>query len=52
MAQPTVRISLHIAWWLRWYLAGVVTMSRTTGRQPDMGKVKYWANRAIKVVIE
>lgn len=47
MADGNVRIK--IAWWLRWYLAGVYMMALTTGAQPDMRKVGAVVKRAVKV---
>ena len=47
MATCTVRIK--IAWWLRWYLAGVQMMALTTGAQPDMRKVGAVVARAVSV---
>lgn len=47
MATCTVRIK--IAWWLRWYLAGVQMMTLATGAQPDMRKVGAMVARAVSV---
>ena len=47
MATCTVRIK--VAWWLRWYLAGVQMMTLTTGAQPDMRKVGAVVARAVSV---
>jgi hypothetical protein len=51
MASPeTLQIEVRIsfAWWLRWYLDGVVLMARMTGREPDMLKVGRWIRRGTK----
>jgi hypothetical protein len=45
----TIQMRVHIAWWLRWYLFGVVVTSRATGLQPDMAKVRWWIRRAVRV---
>lgn len=45
MAARTVRIK--VAWWLRWYLAGVQMMALTTGARPDMRKVGAVVARAV-----
>lgn len=53
MAKPlTCRVRVHRAWWLRWYLAGVVMMSLATGREPDLVKVQGWIRRGLKVKLE
>lgn len=32
--QVTIRVS--VAWWLRWYIAGVALMCRMTGCEPNI----------------
>ena len=49
--QQQIKIRVSIAWWLRWYLAGVMLMCRMTGCWPDLGKVQCWVSRAIKLRI-
>ncbi len=40
MVQQTVTVSVHIAWWVRWYLSGVAIAARMTGATPHWGKVE------------
>ena len=40
MARIAVKLSLRVAWWLRWYLAGA---------SPDMTKVERWIRRGLSV---
>jgi len=49
MAQITVKLSLRVAWWVRWYLAGVAIAARLTGATPDMTKVERWIRRGLSV---
>lgn len=49
MARITVKLSLRVAWWVRWYLAGVVIAARLTGATPDMTKVEQWIRRGLTV---
>ena len=49
MAQITVKLSLRVAWWVRWYLVGVVIAARLTGATPDMAKVERWLRRGLSV---
>ena len=47
--MATHTVSIKVAWWLRWYLAGVYMMALTTGAQPDMRKVGAMVARAVSV---
>lgn len=49
MARITVRATVKVAWWWRYYVGCVVLMSRITGLEPDVHKVGYWAARAVTV---
>ena len=49
MAQTTVKLSLRVAWWVRWYLVGVVIAARLTGAAPDMTKAERWIRRGLSV---
>lgn len=47
MAQRGMMIEVRFypAWWVRWYLAGVVIMARVTGLDPDLDRVAAWPRR-------
>ncbi|MDH2052863.1 hypothetical protein [Achromobacter marplatensis] len=49
MAQITVKLSLRVAWWVRWYLAGVGVAARLTGATLDITKVERWIRRGLSV---
>lgn len=49
MAMNDIKVTIRIAWWLRWYLYGVCWMIVITGLQPDMRKVEAWINRGVRV---
>jgi len=49
MAQVTVKLSLRVAWWVRWYLVGVVIAARLTGAAPDITRVERWIRRGLSV---
>jgi hypothetical protein len=51
MAQPTVTLSVRIAWWVRPYLAGATLFAWTFGMQPDMDKVAGTVQRGVRVVV-
>ena len=52
MAIQGIQIRISVAWWLRWYLAGVALMCRVSGADPDVDRVVYWVRRSIRMRIE
>lgn len=51
MAKSTVEIKVSMAWWLKPYLYGVVTVALLMGMQPDWDKVQRKIIRAMRVKI-
>ncbi|WP_225785630.1 hypothetical protein [Pseudomonas sp. Marseille-P9655] len=49
MDKVYVTIVYRHSWWLKYYMAGVLVVSRITGREPDMGRVSRWIERGITV---
>ncbi len=47
MAQITVKLSIRVAWWARWYLAWVVVAARLTGVPPNMVMVERGVRRGL-----
>lgn len=47
MATPTIRIT--VAWWVRWYIAGVALAASMTGANPDYDKVRAAVMRGVRV---
>ena len=47
--MPIVTVRITVAWWVRWYLAGVALASKVTGAAPDMDKVGAVVLKGIKV---
>lgn len=43
----TVTLSAHIAWWWKWYSAGLYMAMLTTGLSPDPEKVARTAVKAL-----
>jgi hypothetical protein len=39
MKQGSITLTIHVAWWLRWYIRGVALTCMLTGADPDMDKV-------------
>lgn len=51
MAQHTVTISVRVAWWVRWYLSGVMFAAWITGATPDATKAARWIRRGLSVCV-
>lgn len=51
MATSTLTLKLHVAWWLKHYLQGVVFTCTVTGCQPNMERVAHWARKACTVKV-
>lgn len=49
MTKVYATIVCRQAWWMKYYLAGVLVMYPITGREPDMGRVFRWIERGILV---
>ena len=45
----TSTITIKVAWWLRYYLMGLVLMHKLTGMQPNWGRVNHWVGKASKL---
>lgn len=52
MATNQITLSIKLAWWLKWYLRGVVFAASVTGLRPDPKRVGYWVGRAAKIEVE
>lgn len=49
MTRAELRITIKVAWWLKFYMFGVILMSRITGMSPDESKVRHYIMRGISV---
>ena len=38
--MASIKVTIRVAWWVRWYISGVALCAFITGFQPDMDKVK------------
>lgn len=52
MATNQITVSIKLAWWLKWYLRGVVFVALLSGLQPDPKRVGYWVARAVEIEVE
>ena len=48
MASPGLRVEFRSAWWLRFYLRGVLFMALTLDLEPDWEKVFRMVLRAMR----
>jgi len=51
MARVYATIVCRQTWWLKYYLAGVLVVSRLTSREPDMGRIFRWIERGVEVEV-
>ncbi|WP_445672690.1 hypothetical protein [Pseudomonas inefficax] len=51
MARMIAVIVCSHRWWLKYYLAGVLTIAKVTGSGPNPDRVAYWVGRGIKVEV-
>lgn len=42
-----VTVTIHVAWWVKPYLCGVLLTAWLTGRQPDPDRVRAWVQRGM-----
>lgn len=47
--MQTLRLTVHLRWWFRLYLYGLVTVAYLSGRTPDPAKVQRMVSRAVVV---
>lgn len=52
MATRSIRISVSVAWWWRWYVASIALASCLTGLPLNMDKVAHWARRSVRLRVE
>lgn len=50
--MQTVRLHIHLRWWFRFYLHGLVTVAYLSGKAPDPDMVKRVVERAVVVKAE
>ena len=49
MTMVPIKVTIRIAWWVRWYISGVALCAFITGAQPDMEKIKAKVMKGIKI---
>jgi hypothetical protein len=49
MTIISMTVSIRVAWWLKWYLRGVIAMSHLTGLPPNEKRVLHWSMKAVSI---
>lgn len=49
MARVSLELTVRVAWWVRWYLAGVLLVARLAGLEPNWIKVLAAVERGIRM---
>lgn len=49
MASNQITLKLTVAWWLRYYIYGVVLMCWMTGCEPRADRLGYWVAKSVRV---
>ncbi len=47
--HATMTASVRLRWWLRWYLAALVSFARATGKEPNWDRVEWWTRRGLVI---
>jgi hypothetical protein len=45
--EMQITFNVRVAWWLKWYIAGVLLMAYITKCQPNEERVSYWVRKAV-----
>ena len=40
MTMASIKVTIRVAWWVRWYISGVALCAFIIGAHPDMEKIK------------
>lgn len=51
MASNKIIMKVSIAWWFRYYVAGVAAMCKLTGLEPDHEKLAKYAALATRIKV-
>ena len=47
--MASIKVTIRVAWWVRWYISVVALCSLLTGLEPDMEKVKATAMNGVRL---
>lgn len=47
--MASIKVTVHIAWWVRWYISGVALCALITGLEPDIEKVKAKVLKGVRL---
>ena len=49
MTMASVKVTIRVAWRVRWYISGVALCAFITGAQPDMEKIKAKVMKGVRL---
>ena len=49
MTMASIKVTIRVAWWVRWYISGVSLPAMLTGLEPDIEKVKATAMNGVRL---
>ncbi len=49
MTMASIKVTIRIAWWVRWYISVVALCSLLTWLEPDIEKVKATAMKGVRL---
>ena len=47
MTMASIKVTIRVAWWVRWYISGVALCALFTGLEPDMEKIKARVKKGV-----
>jgi hypothetical protein len=47
-----VRMRVHVAWWVKWYIGAVAYFAHVSGATPDTAKLQSWIRRGLSIRVE
>ncbi len=47
--MASIKVTIRVAWWVRWYISVVALCSLLTGLEPDMEQVKATAMNGVRL---
>ena len=49
MNMASIKVTVRVAWWVRWYISGVALCAFITGAQPDMEKITAKVKKGVRI---
>ena len=49
MTMASLKVTIRVAWWVRWYIYGVALCARITSVKPDMDKITSKVMKGVRI---